>query len=317
MSSRLRLETLFVGFPGGNVLFENLNLTVAAGKLVCFMGRNGIGKSTLIKTIAGLQTPLSGSIYIDDQPVVPRESAKQVAIVLTDRISTPGLTVEELVLFGRYPYLNWRLRLTNADLAKVNDSLEKLGLTHLKKKELNRLSDGQRQMVAVARALAQDTPVIILDEPTAHLDLNNRLEVMQMLKDLARETGKTFLIATHELDLALQLSDEIWLANDQKKLITGIPEHLVLAGIFDEVFHRKGFDLKTGRVDHHITRSKRLILSGEGYRYLWTRNALERSGFEVVSGPADGTHIEVRDSDWLVDGAHLCSNLIQVLNFIS
>lgn len=135
------------------------------------------------------------------------------------------------------------------------------------------------QMAMIARALAQDTPVLLLDEPTAHLDLNNRVEIMNLLRNLAHHSGKGILVATHELDLALQTADTIWLTGKNKNILTGIPEDLVLNGSFDDIFQFKGFDLKTGKVFHEAWRGISIALIGEGYEYLWTKNALERNGF--------------------------------------
>ena len=148
-------------------------------------------------------------------------------------------------------------------------------------KRLFELSDGQLQMAMIAKALAQETPILFLDEPTAHLDLNNRVEVMNTLRELSRTAGKTILVATHELDLALQTADKIWLATHDKKIKEGIPEDLVLDGSFDEVFQFKGYDLKTGKVQHKAYRNIAVNVIGEGHEYLWTKNALERNGYEV------------------------------------
>ena len=150
-------------------------------------------------------------------------------------------------------------------------------------KNIEELSDGQLQMAMIARALAQETEILLLDEPTAHLDLNNRVEIMNLLRHLARTTNKAILIATHELDLALQTADKIWLATSKKKILTGLPEDLVLDGSFDEVFQLKGFDLKTGKMSHEAHRKISVQLIGEGHEYLWTKNALERSGYEVAT----------------------------------
>jgi len=133
----------------------------------------------------------------------------------------------------------------------------------------------------IARALAQETPVLLLDEPTAHLDLNHRVEIMKLLLGLARKKNKAILVATHELDLALQTADEIWLATTDKKIKTGIPEDLVLDGSFDEIFRFKGFDLKTGKIQHASHQVNSINLQGEGHEFLWTKNALEREGFSV------------------------------------
>lgn len=285
-SNSIRLQTshLSVGY-GKHVLLEDLNLFMRAGYLICFMGPNGIGKSTLIRTLAGLQKPLSGNITLPTSAEVQR----QLSVVLTDKISSVNMTAFDLISFGRYPYLNWNIKLKSEDRDIIQKAIEQVHLEKLVDKRLYELSDGQLQMVMIARALAQDTPVIILDEPTAHLDLNNRVEIMKVLQALARKTNKAILIATHELDLALQMADEIWLTGKDKNIVTGIPEDLILKGTFDDVFQFKGFDLKTGKVQHEVHHGKTIQLTGEGHEYLWTKNALERSGYKVVT--ERGNHI--------------------------
>lgn len=263
-----------------NDLFENLNLSLAASRMVCFMGPNGAGKSTLLRTLAGLQKPLGGYIELFT-PAGKGGQPGQIAVVLTDRINTLNLTVKEIVTFGRYPYLGWNIRLTEEDKSIVRRAIEQVRLQPILDKKVYALSDGQLQMVMIARALAQDTPLILLDEPTAHLDLNNRLEIMNLLRDLSRQTNKAILVATHELDLALQTADLIWLTGKNRNILTGLPEDMVLNGSFDEIFQFKGFDLKTGKVTHHAYRGITVQLLGEGPAYLWTKNALERNGFSI------------------------------------
>ena len=160
------------------------------------------------------------------------------------------------------------------------------------------------QMAMIARALAQDTPIILLDEPTAHLDLNNRVEIMNLLRNLSRKEKKAILIATHELDLALQTADVVWLAGLNKKILTGIPEDLVLNGSFDELFQFKGFDLKTGKVSHEPFRNVSIGLVGNGPEYLWTKNALERNGYRVIDNFDKTIAIEERGDQivWVYDG---------------
>jgi iron complex transport system ATP-binding protein len=191
------------------------------------------------------------------------------------------MTAYEVIAFGRYPYLDWSVRLGKKDEEIIASAIENVHVSHLMDQKLHELSDGQLQMVMIARALAQDTPIILLDEPTAHLDLNNRVEVMKLLKRLSRTTNKAILVATHELDLALQLSDWIWLTGKNKEIITGIPEELVLDGSFDAIFQFKGFDLKTGKIQHEAHKGIAVSLTGEGYEVRWTKNALERNGFHV------------------------------------
>lgn len=287
---KIRIETceLTVGYAHRhvpNTLLENLNLELRSGELVCFMGQNGIGKSTLIRTLAGLQRPLSGQIkYRTDETISEKsivELPHHLAVVLTDRVTASNMTVNDIVSFGRYPYINWMAKLSPKDNEIIDQTLQEFRVQHLKDKRLYELSDGQLQMVMIARAVIQDTPIILLDEPTAHLDLNNRLEIMNVLRKLAHKSKKAILISTHELDLALQTADIIWLASYDKKIITGIPEDLVLNGAFDSVFQFKGFDLKTGKVQHEAHRGMQVKLTGAGHEHLWTKNAFERNGFII------------------------------------
>lgn len=269
-----------------NLLFEKLNLSLRVGEMVCFMGPNGAGKSSLLRTLAGLQAPLSGKIRLTT-PTGREARAKQIAVVLTDRINTLNLTVEEIISFGRYPYLGWNIRLTETDKAIIKTAIGQVRLTGILRKKVYELSDGQLQMVMIARALAQGTSIILLDEPTAHLDLNNRLEIMNLLRDLARDTQKAILLATHELDLALQTADIVWLTGNNRDILQGLPEDLVLNGAFDDIFQLKGFDLRTGKIRHQPYRDVNIRLSGEGAGYLWTKNALERNGFNVSRDAGD------------------------------
>lgn len=274
----LTTRNLSIGYAAAQPLFSALNLSLVAGELVCFMGPNGIGKSTLIKTLAGLQQPLQGTIAIGSTST---ETEKKLSVVLTDRITATNMTVKELVAYGRYPYMNWSAKLTKQDEEAMEQAIALTRIHPLADKQIGQLSDGQMQMVMIARALAQQTPLLLLDEPTAHLDLNNRVEIMNLLRELAHTTGKGILIATHELDLALQTADRIWLTGKEQNLLTGIPEDLVLDGSFDEIFRFKGFDLKTGKVFHKPWRGVSIKVEGSGYELLWTKNALERNGYSI------------------------------------
>lgn len=301
----LAATNLNVGFSfkgGENCLFQNLNLQLYPGQLVCFMGPNGIGKSTVIRTLAGLQKPLAGNITIASGQQNNHVS-KQISVVLTDKIPAVNMTAYEVIAFGRYPYLEWNIRLRESDNQIIDRAIAQVHIEHLVDQKLHELSDGQLQMVMIARALAQETPIILLDEPTAHLDLNNRVEVMKLLRHLAQTTNKAILVASHELDLALQLADFIWLTDRDKTILTGIPEDLVLNGAFDRIFEFKGFDLKTGKVLHEAYTGKTVQLLGAGPEFLWTKNALERTGFEVRAD-ARATSISIIREDnrlaWLI-----------------
>ncbi len=269
----LTTQNLTIGYDPNTPLFNNLDLSLYKGQLVCFMGPNGIGKSTLMRTLAGIQKQMAGKIK--------GTGSKNVTVVLTDRINTGMMTVRELISYGRYPYLGWTIRPSEKDYEIINSAIDQVHVEHLLDKPIHELSDGQMQLVMIARALAQDTPVMLLDEPTAHLDLNNRVEIMNLLRKLAHKFAKAILVSTHELDLALQTADLIWLTTAEKSIRTGIPEDLVLDGSFDEVFKFKGFDLKTGKVKHESYRKISIALKGEGPAYLWTKNALERNGYDI------------------------------------
>jgi iron complex transport system ATP-binding protein len=307
-SISLFTKNLSIGYASKqskNVLFEGIDLSLQSGKLTCFMGPNGIGKSTLIRTIAGLQKPLAGEISKLDE--------KKIALVLTDKITAPHMTVYDLVSYGRYPHLSWKISFSKEDRKVIEQSIDEVHMQSLTDKKLDELSDGQLQLAMIARALAQETPILLLDEPTAHLDLNNRVEIMKLLLSLARKKNKAIVVATHELDLALQMADAIWLATPYKKIKTGIPEDLVLDGSFDEIFQFKGFDLRTGKIQHTSFRKSTIQLQGGGYEFLWTKNALEREGFFVLD---EGSPlVKVVDKKWEVKNNYF-TNLKELIDYL-
>lgn len=281
----LETKNLCIGFGEGktkNIVLENLNVQLYPGELVCFMGTNGIGKSTLIRTLAGIQKPITGTVLYSGSKTL----TQQIAVVLTDKITATNLSVYEVITFGRYPYLDWTVSLTVDDTEIIESVIDQVNIRHLADKRLYELSDGQLQLVMIARAMAQNGDIILLDEPTAHLDLNNRVEIMSLLRNLCRTLNKSIVVAMHELDLALQMADVIWLASSKKDFICGIPEDLVLDGSFDDAFRFKGFDLRTGKVRHDAHRDTQVSVLGSGPELLWTRNALERVGFNVDEGAA-------------------------------
>lgn len=321
----LTTKDLTVGYKqkgSDNTILENVNVSLHSGELVCFMGPNGVGKSTLIRTITGIQKPLSGHVFIDGDllhDIDIADLSKKLSVVLTDKINAANLTVYELIALGRYPYLRWNISFSVHDKQAIEGAIETTKIGYLANRKIYELSDGQLQKVMIARALCQDTPIMILDEPTAHLDLNNRVEVINLLRDLAKKHNKSILMATHELDLALQSADRIWLTGADQPIVNGFPEDLVLNGAIDKVFQLKGFDLKTGRLE--IKKGdKKVKLIGEGHDFLWTKNALERNGF-CIAGSADIT-IEIQNDQttkWLIkkEGEHIMHTLEELINFLS
>ena len=281
-NSILKVRNLSAGY-GENLVANDISFDLHRGKLACLMGPNGAGKSTLLRCISGIQSYRSGNVLLKKKEFSYyslAERSKAVSVVLTEYVSAAYMTVYELLALGRYPHMSWLLRFSNDDKLIIEEMAERCHIVHLLKKKLHELSDGQRQKALIARALIQESEVMILDEPTSHLDLNNRVEILNLLKQITREQNKAILLATHELDLALQMADSLLLLNKGGNLSEGIPEDLVLNGQLDEVFAFKGYDLKTGRVEH-TNLGKRIGLKGDGYIYLWTKNALEREGFEV------------------------------------
>ena len=291
MIGQLHTKNLTIGYgngPKAKIILENIGFQVNSGELVCLMGPNGIGKSTLIRTLCGLQEPLSGEVLISGNPlnkISESDRSKLVSVVLTERLQGGNLRVRELISMGRYPYLNWLTRLSGDDLQVIDKAIKAIDLSDILNSKLHELSDGQFQRAMIARALIQDGAVMILDEPTAHLDLNNRVEVMRLLRSLAHEYKKAILIATHELDLALQLSDRLILIKPDGSILNGIPEDLVLNGSLDETFLLKGYDLKTGKAEFVPHRKEKVFLDADGHYYLWSKNVLERNGFSVLADP--------------------------------
>lgn len=214
-----------------HIVQKELTFALQAGELVCLIGANGCGKSTLLRTLAGLQPPIDGSFV-----------AENLAIVLTERVSMDNTTVHDIVALGRYPYTSFMGTLKAEDEQAIEAAMEQVGLNTLRRdgkpyKQVffNALSDGEKQRVLIAKALAQQTPVILLDEPTAHLDIPNRIQVLRLLRDLAHQQGKTILLSTHELDLALQLSDRILLMT-QEGIELDSPNVLKEKGAFEKAF---------------------------------------------------------------------------------
>jgi iron complex transport system ATP-binding protein len=288
--SLLSARDLRTGYRSGAkriVVADGLpELRLQPGQLVCLLGPNGSGKSTLLRTLAGLQPALGGTIHISGvERWTPAELARKISLVLTDRVRGNNLTVGSLVALGRYPWSGWLGGLNAADKASIAWAIRATGIGPLLERKLHTLSDGQSQKVMLARALAQDTPILMLDEPTAHLDLPSRIRLMRLLHQLARETDKGILVSTHELDLALQIADEVWLLQTGGQLRSGAPEDLVLNGSLESAFAEEdvAFDKVSGHFLIYTPQDKPVRLTGEGIAFVWTRRALQRAGYEPVS----------------------------------
>lgn len=256
MSTTILLSTtnLSIGYSTKKektCIAQNLNLELQTGKLIALIGANGIGKSTLLRTLTGIQKPLSGTVVLNGKEIqnyTPIEFAQNLSLVLTEKLPPSNLTVFELVALGRQPYTNWIGTLSAADLEKINQAIQLTQIEHLANKKHYEISDGQLQKVLIARALAQDTPLIILDEPTTHLDLLHKVSLFKLLKKLASETQKCILLSTHDLDLAIQLSDEI-IVMTEENVIQDQPCNLISKGVFSSLFKEDTivFDTEKGK----------------------------------------------------------------------
>jgi iron complex transport system ATP-binding protein len=286
----LRTENLAIGYRLSRrqerVVAAGLAVQMEAGEMVCLLGPNGAGKSTLMRTLAGLQPALSGDVWLDGarlQSLSAAELARRLSIVLTERVDVGNLSAFGLVSLGRHPYTDWSGGLSETDRAAVAWALDAVGAMPLAHRPVLELSDGERQKVLIARALAQEPRLILLDEPTAFLDLPRRVEMMGMLRTLARETGRAILLSTHDLDLALRSADRLWLLGGNGLLHAGAPEDLVLSGAFERAFasERVNFDTFSGAFRIERPAAGIVHLHGDGLSRRWTERALEREGYCV------------------------------------
>lgn len=249
----LSAEQLSIGYSNKKesaVIADAINITLSQGKLIALIGANGIGKSTLLRTLTGIQQPLKGTVLLKGKKVSEynaKELAQTLGIVLTESLPPSNLTVFELVALGRQPYTNWIGTLSPEDIEQVNKAIQLTQIEHLIHKRHFEISDGQLQKVLIARALAQDTPLIILDEPTTHLDLLHKVNLLRLLKRLTSETGKCILYSTHDLDLALQLSDEM-VVMTPGSVTQDTPKNLIINKVFDKLFNDENisFDVQKG-----------------------------------------------------------------------
>lgn len=224
-----------------NVVHQRLDLELKEGALTCLLGLNGAGKSTLLRTLCGLQPALGGEINISGrnlQTYSQSELSRILGVVLTERTNAGGITVSEMVSLGRYPHTGFFGRLSEADLEIVSNAIGAVGLVHKADCHIAELSDGERQKAFIAKALAQECPIIILDEPTAFLDVASRIEILALLKSLAAVQHKTILLSTHDLDSALQLADEFWLQQPGETVKCGSPQNMISDGTLESFFSR-------------------------------------------------------------------------------
>lgn len=249
------LTDVVTGYDRKSPLGGPFNAGIATGALTCLLGPNGAGKSTLLKTVAGFMNSLEGSIYLMGNKVTGNSAegnAKLLSVVLTDKIPAEQITVYELVSLGRSPYTGFWGRLSKDDREAVENALVAVGIQDMAHRRVASLSDGERQKTLIAKAVAQNTPILLLDEPTAFLDYPGKAAVMHLLASIAKKQGKTVFLSTHDLEIALQIADCIWLLDRKHGLRTGNPEELISSGAIEQYFGSEHMEFNPATRSFHI-----------------------------------------------------------------
>ncbi len=293
----LSLSSLKIGYVSGKnelVLLPPLDASADKGELIAVIGRNGIGKSTLLRTVAGLQKSLGGEILYDGKNISNfslMELAQKVGYISTETVKVSNMRVYDLVALGRFPHTNWIGKIEPKDHEAIVDALEKTSMYSFRNRFVSELSDGERQKAMIARILAQDTGVMIMDEPTAFLDVGSKYEIFHLLNILSNNNNKTIIFSTHDLQMAISQSDIIWLILDDE-LVTGSPEDLMIAGAFEHLFDRSAvlFNSDDGTFSFRNDTKGNIYVEGAGNKRHWTEKAVERAGF-TVSGQMTSIYI--------------------------
>ncbi|RLD63816.1 MAG: ABC transporter ATP-binding protein [Bacteroidetes bacterium] len=303
-------------------IHADINLSSFKGELTALIGKNGIGKSTLLRTICNLQKSLNGNIEIFNKEISQysqNDLAKRISFVSTEAINVGYMKVFDFVALGRFPYTNWIGKLTNKDVELVREALALVKMDAFAQKYLNEISDGERQRVMIARTLAQDTDIIILDEPTAFLDMPNKYEIVHLLNHLTKTKNKTIIFSSHDIDIAMSQCDKMWLMFDNS-IIEGAPEDLILNNIFSEIFENTNlnFNINTGEFKTINHTNNHIGLIGEGIYFFWTKKALERMGFIVNRNKSVSNKIVIKtdnqNTKWMLEGKEIVFNSIYELS---
>ncbi len=305
-TSTIDIQNLSIGYTtkkGVKTVAENLNTSLWRGELTCLLGVNGIGKSTLLKTLSGFLGRLEGNILIEGKNIddfQDKDLAKQISVVLTEKVMIHNMTVRELIGMGRSPYNGFWGTINKEDHVVIDECIDMVNIRKLEHRYIDNLSDGERQKVMIAKALAQDTPIILLDEPTAFLDFPSKVEIVQLLHRLTRQTDKTIFLSTHDLELALQSADKLWLMDKNSKIHIGTPEDLALNGVLRSFFQKKGilFDEYSGlfRIQNQASRQIKLVGKQDDIRFLMMQKALLRVGIKADKTQETDEFIVVFDS---------------------
>lgn len=302
-NTTIEIRNLSTGYrlkKGEKVIARGLNAALNQCELTCLLGPNGAGKSTLLRTLSAFQAALGGEIFVMGRKIgeyKPQELARLISVVLTDNSKINNLTVYEVIAMGRSPYTGFWGKLQESDKKIIEKCLGWLGIEDFADRKMQTLSDGERQKVMIAKAIAQETPIIFLDEPTAFLDYPSKVQMMLLLHRLAKALKKTIFLSTHDLEHALQVADQVWLLDKEKGLATGMPEDLSLEGKIEEYFNREGitFDRETCffTISHETARKVAVEGNQDSLEYKLCCKALVRSGINPVENPDATVKIRV------------------------
>jgi len=300
----ISLNNLTIGYSSKKelkILLSGISTKLFSGEIIALMGSNGSGKSTLLRTLTGFHQPLSGEVLLNNRDIFGismRERAGFISFVSTDPVRVGNMTVFDLVGLGRYLHSGWWGNLLSEDLKMIEHCLQLSGMSGFESRQLNSLSDGERQRAMIARALAQDTPVIILDEPTAFLDVRNKYEIIHLLRELSLTKGKLVIFSTHDFSISLGMADKIWLINDGK-LCEGAPEDLAMNDQFQSLFDGSPitFHSETGEIVLSDLPVKGINLVVEGNEKMWLLKALNRKGLFIDPTSQVKLNVEKKGND--------------------
>ena len=310
----VNLESLIIGYNAGTkkekVLLPPLDISVRKGEMVALLGPNGIGKSTLLRTIAGLQKGIKGDILISEKKVesyLKSDLAKKISFVFTGALSVYNMSVFDVVSLGRFPHTNWLGRLAKSDRLIVERSIQNVGLERYSAVNVGEVSDGEKQRAMIARALAQDTELILLDEPTAFLDLHNRYELVSLLRKLSSENNKSVVFSSHDIHIAIRESDKVWLAT-KNGITQGGPEDLAINGSFNTLFANSDLSFKPdeGVFTYPVRTRMTIKIEGSGLPLYWTERALNRLGIRAQHGAVSPSVTIISDKgvySWVYESA--------------
>ncbi len=280
----IEVKNLELGYRANNektILLSNVSFSLTEGNLYAVLGSNGKGKTTLLQVLSGFIKPLNGKVFIQDKEISkfkPHELSKIISVIFTERPHIEYMSVFEMVSSGRTPYTGFYGKLSSTDIRVITNALSLTGILSLKYRKITTLSDGEYQKVLIAKSLAQETPIILMDEPATYLDVAAKINLMKLLRKLVLQEKKTIVISTHDIDLAIKYSDQILLFNDSKKLEYGTPEDLILSNILNQLFISEGltFNKKEGTFIQANSLSCAIKTEGNPELKQWLDNALAR-----------------------------------------